>query len=84
MKYRLLIAFALVALLSLLSDDLAAQCAMCKASAEEGLKDGNTQSANLNAGIMYLLAMPYLAFGVIGFLWYKNYKRKKAQESVSM
>lgn len=84
MKYRLLILMALVSLLLLMQGDVQAQCAMCKATAEEGLRDGNTQSANLNAGIMYLLAMPYLAFGVIGFLWYRNYKRKKAQEAAGM
>ncbi|HMU68575.1 MAG TPA: hypothetical protein PK511_03925 [Chitinophagales bacterium] len=84
MKYRLLIMLVLVVLLSALHTDLQAQCAMCKATAEEGLREGNTQSANLNAGIMYLLAMPYLAFGVIGFLWYRNYKRKKAQEAAGL
>lgn len=83
MKYRLFLTLLLLGLLLTLSGDVEAQCAMCKASAEEGLKDGNTQTAGLNSGIMYLLAMPYLAFGVIGFLWYRNYKRKQAQEGVN-
>lgn len=83
MKYKLLIAIALIGCMLFFSLDVDAQCAMCKASAEEGAKDGNTQTANLNAGIMYLLAMPYLAFAVIGYLWYRNYKRKKAQESAA-
>ncbi len=83
MKYRILWVLIFVFALMLISVDADAQCAMCKASAEEGLKDGNTQTAGLNAGIMYLLAMPYLAFGVIGFLWYRNYKRKKAQENMA-
>ncbi len=83
MKYRLLIILALLGFMLLITQDLDAQCAMCKASAEEGAKDGNTQTAGLNAGIMYLLAMPYLAFAVIGYLWYRNYKRKKAQEQVA-
>lgn len=83
MKYRLLIILALLGCMLLITQDLDAQCAMCKASAEEGAKDGNTQTAGLNAGIMYLLAMPYLAFAVIGYLWYRNYKRKKAQEQVA-
>jgi len=81
MKLRLIVGLTLLTLCLLATVDVEAQCAMCKASAEEGLKNGNTQSATLNAGIMYLLAMPYLAFAVIGFLWYRNYKRKKAAES---
>ncbi len=68
---------ALVLIACFISSDLSAQCAMCKAAAEEGIKDGNTQSATLNSGIMYLLAMPYLSFAVIGWLFYRNYKRKK-------
>ena len=83
MKNRIILTLLMVALLMFFTEDVDAQCAMCKASAEEGLKDGNTQTAGLNAGIMYLLAMPYLAFGVIGFLWYRNYKRKQAQEKIT-
>lgn len=77
MKLRILLTVSILVLLTLLGPELHAQCAMCKASAEEGAKDGNMQSATLNAGIMYLLVMPYLAFCVIGFLWYRNFKRKK-------
>ncbi len=83
MKYKLFIAVALIGIMLFFSLDVDAQCAMCKASAEEGAQGGNTQTANLNAGIMYLLVMPYLAFAVIGFLWYRNYKRKKAQETAA-
>ncbi|MEZ5014310.1 MAG: hypothetical protein R2794_08470 [Chitinophagales bacterium] len=77
MKKRLIIIFSLVALILFLHTDVSAQCAMCKAAAEEGAQNGNTQSATLNQGILYLLMMPYLAACVIGYLWYKNAKRKK-------
>jgi len=80
MKLRNFIITAALVSLLLISSETFAQCAMCKAAAEEGVKDGNTQSATLNSGIMYLLAMPYLAFAVIGYLWWKNYKRKKATD----
>ncbi|MBK7036587.1 MAG: hypothetical protein KBF42_00015 [Chitinophagales bacterium] len=80
MKYRGIILTFLFLFLALASSELSAQCAMCKASAEAGNTDGNLQSATLNSGIMYLLVMPYLAFCVIGYLWYRNYKRRKKEE----
>ena len=72
MKLRIVIAFVAFFLLTCLSTELSAQCAMCKAAAEEGAKDGNLQSASLNTGIAYLLVLPY-------YLWYRNYKKKKAE-----
>ena len=45
-----------------------AQCSLCKSSAESSLKEGNTQAKGLNTGIMYLLIMPYLLVGGIGYM----------------
>jgi len=53
-----------------------AQCSMCTISAEQGTKNGNTQGKGLNDGIIYLLVIPYLLIAGIGFLWYKNYRKK--------
>lgn len=53
-----------------------AQCAMCSATAEAGVENGNTEANGLNNGIMYLLAAPYIAIGVVGYIWYKKYRRK--------
>jgi hypothetical protein len=53
-----------------------AQCAMCKQSAESSLKEGNNDAKGLNAGIMYLLMIPYLLVGGIGYYWYINNKKK--------
>lgn len=52
-----------------------AQCPMCKASVESGMKEENAKGKGLNDGILYLLATPYLAIAVVGGAWY--YKRKK-------
>lgn len=49
---------------------------MCALNAENSVKHGNTQGNGLNDGILYLLAAPYLAIGVVGFIWYKKYRRK--------
>ncbi|MBP3943303.1 hypothetical protein J5U18_06965 [Sphingobacteriaceae bacterium WQ 2009] len=51
-----------------------AQCAMCSLNAENATKEGNTQGKGLNDGILFLLAIPYLIAGGIGYLWYKNYR----------
>ncbi len=30
----------------------------------------------LNNGIMFLLAAPYIAVAIVGYIWYKKYRRK--------
>nr|MBI1231296.1 hypothetical protein [Cytophagales bacterium] len=55
-----------------------AQCAMCRASVESNVSDGDTSvGAGLNMGILYLFVAPYLLMMVIGFFWYKSAKRKR-------
>lgn len=49
---------------------------MCTLNAENSVQNGNTQGNGLNNGILYLLAMPYLAVALVGFIWYKKYRRK--------
>ncbi|MGF1924291.1 MAG: hypothetical protein ACQUHE_08930 [Bacteroidia bacterium] len=53
-----------------------AQCSMCTISAEQGSKNGNTQSKGINDGIIYLLVFPYILITGIGILWYRNYRKK--------
>ncbi|WP_339879843.1 hypothetical protein [uncultured Algoriphagus sp.] len=57
-----------------------AQCAMCRASVENNVSNGDTSvAAGLNLGIMYLFVMPYLIAMVLGFFWYRNAKKRKAK-----
>ncbi|BDD05082.1 hypothetical protein AUTU_25650 [Aureibacter tunicatorum] len=60
--------------------DVAAQCAMCRASVENNVSEGESISlaAKLNLGIMYLFAMPYIIAAVIGYVWYKKAKKNRA------
>ncbi len=51
-----------------------AQCPMCRTAVESNLKNGGTEGAGLNTGIMYLLLAPYLIVAVLGYMWYKNRK----------
>jgi hypothetical protein len=72
MKNKIL--FLLVLLIVGLVADADAQCAMCKASAEANLKIGGGDPKGLNAGILYMLVMPYIIVGCIGYWWWKNRK----------
>lgn len=63
-------------LFCLFSADITAQCPMCKIAAESNLENGGTAGQGLNAGILYMLLMPYLLIGVLGFIWYKNRKKE--------
>jgi len=53
-----------------------AQCAQCAATVESNAKSGDTTANGLNKGILFLLVAPYLAVGVVGYVWYKKYRRK--------
>ncbi|MGK6351038.1 hypothetical protein [Parapedobacter sp. DT-150] len=65
------------ALLAAMPDTARSQCAMCTLTAENATENGNTQGKGLNKGILFLLAIPYLAALGIGVLWYKKYRGKK-------
>jgi hypothetical protein len=57
-----------------------AQCAMCKAVVESDLAAGGETAKGINNGILYLMAIPYLLIGVVGYLIYKNYSKKKLEQ----
>jgi len=64
----------------------AAQCAMCRSTLENNFSNGNPGIASgINTGILYLLAMPYLAILILGYLWYKSSKnaRKNLPDSIA-
>ena len=55
-----------------------AQCAMCRAVLES--EDGQNAAKGINDGIVYLMIIPYILVGGIGYLIYwKFFKTKKAQ-----
>jgi hypothetical protein len=51
----------------------AAQCSIC---AKTVMQMGNKPAHGFNSGIVYLMVVPYVAIGVIGYQWWKNEKRK--------
>ena len=56
-----------------------AQCAMCKSVVESNIEGGSSIGAGLNDGILYLMAMPYIALGIVAFVCVRYNKRLKAK-----
>lgn len=52
-----------------------AQCAMCRAVLES--EEGQEAAKGINDGIIYLMAIPYLLIGGLGFLIYKKFNKTK-------
>lgn len=56
--------------------DANAQCAMCRAALES--EGSGVQAAAVNDGIVYLMAIPYILVGAIGYAIYRlKYGKKK-------
>ena len=76
MKNKIIL-FSTIAVL-FLTIDINAQCAMCKAVVETNLESGDTKGMGLNNGILYLMAIPYIAAIVFAVLYYIQNKRSKS------
>jgi hypothetical protein len=59
-----------------------AQCAMCRATLENNVSNGNMGiAAGINFGILYLFAAPYIVIALIAFFWYRHSKRTSPNEN---
>jgi hypothetical protein len=58
-----------------------AQCPMCRMSAESNLKNGGSSGKGLNAGILYMLATPYLIVGGVAYVWWRNRRKDEDEEA---
>jgi hypothetical protein len=68
--------FLLMAILCVTQLPAAAQCAMCRATLENNVSNGEVGiAAGINFGILYLFAAPYLVIAIIGYFWFKSSKR---------
>lgn len=75
-KFKIILTFtAIVVFFLITNEDLQGQCPMCRLSAEQNLKDGGTAGKGLNKGILYMLSLPYLLVGTLGFIWWRNKRR---------
>lgn len=73
---KFLLTFLALGLLVFVCTQVNAQCAMCSATVETNNANGGGATKGLNNGIMYLLAAPYLAVAIVGYIWYKKYRKK--------
>lgn len=72
-KMKMFFFFLLSMLFSLSTQ---AQCAMCRAALES--EEGSVQAEAVNDGIVYLMAIPYILVGVLGYAIYRlKYGKKK-------
>ncbi len=55
-----------------------AQCAMCKATLETS--DGSV-GGGINEGILYIMPIPYILLGTIGFLVYRRVKKIRKENA---
>ena len=51
-----------------------AQCAMCRAVLES--EEGQNTAKGINNGIVYLMVIPYILIGGLGYFIYKKLKNK--------
>tara|TARA_R110002050_G_scaffold57866_1_gene130102 strand:- start:7469 stop:7687 length:219 start_codon:yes stop_codon:yes gene_type:complete len=65
----------IIALLFLVSVSAEAQCAMCRAVLEN--EEGQAAAEGINDGIVYLMAIPYILVGGIGYFIYRKYNTLK-------
>ena len=77
---RIFTSIVLLLLLLLLGSELYAQCPMCRIAAESNLKGGGSAGRGLNAGILYMLATPYLLVLIGGYIWYKKFRKRNLEE----
>ena len=82
MKMRSIFPWLLTLVLLFVGTQADAQCAMCTKAAMDGLKDGNTASAGLNTGILYIVSFPYILAVLIAvaFFYYKRKDKREEQE----
>lgn len=74
-------AFALILglLLSLAPLAAQAQCSMCKSQVEAARQERDDYDvAGLNKGIVYMMTIPYILMGAVGYFWYRRTHPKKA------
>ncbi|MBK6730164.1 MAG: hypothetical protein IPG60_04075 [Bacteroidetes bacterium] len=79
MKFKYITLILFVVAILFFANSAEAQCAMCKITAESGSQAADPPAPGLNQGILYLVSFPYIAFIVIVFLFWRGYKKRKAE-----
>ncbi|WP_324676488.1 hypothetical protein [Hymenobacter sp. GOD-10R] len=73
-----LVVMLLGSLLSLMPITTYAQCSLCSSQVESARTEKDAQDfSGLNTGILYLMTIPYLLVGAVGFFWYRYSHQRK-------
>ncbi|NER12654.1 hypothetical protein GWK08_04320 [Leptobacterium flavescens] len=65
--------FVIILFVFLLPEASDAQCAMCRAVLESG--EEQSAAKGINNGIIYLMAIPYILVGALGYFIYKALRK---------
>jgi len=77
---KIKVIFGLTFILGSLTTEVFAQCAMCRATLENNVSNGQVGiAAGINFGILYLFVTPYLAIATLAILWYRTSRRNAAR-----
>jgi hypothetical protein len=71
-----IILFILLFQMLLFTQQVSAQCALCTKTAQQL---GEKPALGLNSGILYLMLMPFVIVGFIGYKWWKNNKEVEGE-----
>jgi hypothetical protein len=75
--FALTLSYLLIGQLGL-SPQAQAQCVMCKSQVEAARAERDDYDvAGLNKGIVYMMTVPYILMGAIGFFWYRRTHPKR-------
>jgi hypothetical protein len=76
---RLLTVISSIGLIGVLETSAFAQgCAMCRAALENSA-EGRLVATSFAHGILLMLVLPYVLFGIFGFVLYRAYRKKSKQ-----
>lgn len=79
MKSKITFIIALLIFGLFFINDAQAQCAMCGAVAESSMKDGGGAGRGLNSGILYMMAIPYVLFMIVVWVFFRKQISAKIQ-----
>lgn len=75
MKLKNLIIVVFTLALIFMGGNVLAQCSMCQAVVESSMQgEEKSFGLGLNNAILYLMAVPYVLIGIVGFMFYKKVK----------
>lgn len=58
-----------------------AQCAMCRAVLESG--EDQSAAEGINDGIMFLMAVPYVLVGTMGYIIYRKFNKPEKSQNTN-